>query len=193
MAFWYTCSSYTAVDSQSLFTFLRCMSTLFSFLSLLFTTYTPCLLMCFYLLLCTWTLYFSFLFRIIPSMWVIVPAKPWWSIETFGMLIPPKDDENGRTALVSLWLLARCACFIVCFDNKSVFLLSTFSQSGFPIHWFVFAYHFFMLCLIVFSQTVLSDAQDSQINFPSNSKCCVSLPFWIRLLNNRNNWVSLHH
>lgn len=179
MVFWYTCSTNTALDSQSAFKFLRWMPTLFSFLSLLFTTYASCLLIVFYTCCYVHELYISLclLFCIIPSMWVIVPAKPWWSIETFGMLIPPKDDQNGRTALVSLWLLARHACFsIVCFDNESVFLLSTFSQSGFPIHWFVFAFHFFMLCLIAFSPTVLSDAQDAQINFPCKSKCCVPPP-----------------
>lgn len=49
-----------------------------------------------------------------PSMWVIVPAKPWWSIETFGTLTPPKDDQKGRTTLASLWRLVRCACFYLC-------------------------------------------------------------------------------
>lgn len=132
------------------------------------------MLMCFYMLLCTWTLYFSLLFRIIPSMWVIVPAKPWWSIETFGMLTTPKDDQNGRTALVSPWKLARYACFLLCALiisqcfcyphslNLDICCLLCFPYIGLCL------LTISMLCLIDFLQIVLSDAQDAQRNLPCN-------------------------
>lgn len=108
-----------------------------------YSRHSSCLLMCFtcctvhelYLSLCL-------LFWIISSMWMIVPAKPWWSIETFGMLIPPKrrlewQSSIGQTVTTFLAVLA----LNVCSDNKLVFLLSTFSQSGSLNHWFVSAYH----------------------------------------------------
>ena len=124
------------------------MSTLFSFLLLFFTLHMLHVCWCVIFVVMYMNSIFLSVFSSVssPSVWVIVPAKPWWSIETFGMIISPKDDQNGITALVILWRLARCACFsFVCFDNKSVFLLPAFSQSGFPIHWFVFAYHFYAL------------------------------------------------
>lgn len=189
------------LDSLSLLKFLRRLSTLFSFLLLLFTTYASCLLMC-YTCCYVHELYISLclLFRIIPSMWVIVPAKPWWSIETFGMLIPPKDGQNGRTALVSNLLDVLAS--IVCPDNKSVFfLLSAFSQSGylpsavFPIHWFVFAYHFFAVFNSLPTKCCKWCTRCSEK--PPLLFLSVVFPFslWIRLLNNRKHteFLGMHH
>lgn len=115
------------------------------------------------------------LFCIIPSMWVIVPAKPWWSIETFGMPIPLKDDQNGRTALVWLWKLARCACFWLCALiiswcfvyphslNLDICCLPCFPYIGLSL------LTISMLCLIALPQIVLSDAQVAQRNLPCKS------------------------
>lgn len=141
-AFWYTCSFNTTVDSQSLFKFLRWMSTLFSFQLLWFTTYAPCLLMC-YTCCYVHELYISLclLFRIITihvgdcsCKTLVINRDVWYA------------HSSKKTTRMAEQHWSHCddvLAFIVCFDNKSVFLLSTFSQSGFPIHWFVFAYHFY--------------------------------------------------
>lgn len=128
------------------------MSTLFSFLLLCFTTHASCFLMC-YTCCYVHELYISLclLFRIIPSMWVIVPAKTlvinrdFWYAHSSQKMTRMTERHWSHCEK-----LASCAClYFVLFDNKLVFLLSTFSQSGyllsavFPIHWFVSAYHFY--------------------------------------------------
>lgn len=121
------------------------MSTLFSFLFLLFTAYASCLLMC-YTCCYVHELYISLclLFRIITirvgdcSCKTLVINRDFWYAHS-----------SKRCARMAERRWSLCdnlldvLAFTVCFDNKSVFLLSTFSQSGFPIHWFVFAYHFY--------------------------------------------------
>lgn len=168
------------------------VSTLFSFLLLPFTTRASCLLTfytCFYvhelcISLCL------LLFCIMSSMWVIVPAKPWWSIETFGMLSSSKDGQNGRAALVVLWKPARCACFLFLFFKVcpaliiiQCFLLSAFSQSGYllsavcPIHWFVYAYHFMLCFNSLPSNSFWVMRKMLRETFPSHFRVLCSYPF----------------
>lgn len=144
----------------------------------LFTTYASCLLMCY---TCCYVhelcISLCLLFRIIPSVWVIVPAKPWWSIETFGMLIPPKDDQNGNWHwshcgnLLDVLAFLLCALIInQCFYyphslNLDICCLLCFPYIGLSL------LTIFMLCLLAFPQTLSSDAQDAQRNLPCN--------FWV--------------
>lgn len=94
-----------------------------------------CLLTC-----STWTLSFSVFSSVSsPHMWVIAPAKPPCWVETFGTLAE-------RRIHVGLAATPRHTCllfFRAFLFNELVFflffLLFTFSQSGFPKHWFVFA------------------------------------------------------
>lgn len=51
---------------------------------------------------------------VILSVWVIDPAKRWWSIETFGMLTPQKMTRMAKMASSLLWRTACCACFLMC-------------------------------------------------------------------------------
>lgn len=179
MAFWYTCFQdslclNSSGQCQVCFHSLRCVA--------LFTTYASCLLMCFTCYVHELYISLCLLFRIIPSMWVIVPAKPWWSIETFGMLIPPKDSQNDWKALVSVWKPARCACFLLyaliissCFCyphslNLDIRCLLCFPYIGLSLLTI-------FCCVIAFPQIMKSDAQDAQRDSPCKSECCVLLPY----------------
>lgn len=179
MAFWYTCSSNTTVR-RSVSVEIPQANVYSVFIPVAFIHYIM-LHVCWCVILVV--MYMNSIFLSVfssvssPSMWVIVPAKPWWSIETFGMLIPPKDDQNGRAALVSLWrtcymcLLLLCALIIsrcFCYPHS---LNLDFSYIGLSMLTIL------ILCLIVFPQTVLlSDAQDAQTPPSCNSKCRVCPP-----------------
>lgn len=119
MAFGYTCSLKTDGDSQSPCKFLRWMSALFSFLLLCFTTYASCFLMC-YTCCYVHELYISLclLFRIIPSMWVIVPAKTlvinrdfWYAHSSKRW--PEWQNGIGLTVKNLLVVLAHILCFLI--------------------------------------------------------------------------------
>lgn len=112
-----------------------------------------------YLLLCTWTLYFSLSSLLYHPIHVgDCSCKTLVINRDFWYAYSSKRWPEWLLALVSLWKLARCACFFlcVCFDNKSVFLLSTFSQSGYLLsavsHTLVCLCipFFLMLCLLAF-------------------------------------------
>ena len=53
----------------------------------------------------------SFSVLIIPSVWVIVPANPWWSIETFGTPIfstrCPKWQNFALSKDIQIWLVIQ--------------------------------------------------------------------------------------
>lgn len=146
----------------------------------------------------------SLLYHHHPCGW-LSPAKPWWSIETFGMLTPPRGHPEWRMALVSMWPPARSACFyfILCFFRVCSLVISL---SFFAVHilsiWIspcigLSSLDISMLCLLSLPQSVLSDAQDAQWNqlflWPFGEKlgqiketsgwstltCITSLPLWV--------------
>lgn len=120
MAFWYTCSLKTTGDTQSLFKFLRWISTLFSFLSLLFTTYASCLLMC-YTCWYVHELYISLclLFCVITirvgdcSCKTLVINRDFWYAHSSKRW---PEWQNGIGLSVTMCLLLLCALIIsLCF------------------------------------------------------------------------------
>lgn len=126
---------------------------------------------------CTWTVCFSLsslLYHHHPCGW-LSPAKPWWSIETFGMLTPPEGTQNGEwhwsqcddllEVLAFIHLCYVCLFFLcVLFDNQSFFfavhILSIWISPCIGLS----SLDISMLCLSSPPQTVLSDAQDAQWN-----------------------------
>lgn len=131
-----------------------------------------------YLLLCTWTLYFSL--SSLPyhpirvgdcSCKTLVINRDFWYAHS------SKRWLEWQLALVSLWKLARCACFLLCALiinqcfyyphslNLDICCLLCFPYIGLSL------LTIFMLCLLAFPQTLSSDAQDTQRNLPCN--------FWV--------------
>lgn len=154
-------------------------------------------------LLRTWTLCFSLsslLYHHHPCGW-LSPAKPWWSIETFGMLTPPKGTQNDEwhwsqcddlLEVLAFFLLFFYFLFFVCslIDNTSFFLLSTFSQSGF-LHALV-CLRLTSLCCVCCPFLKLYWVMHKMLSETSS----VSMPVWKRLPNQRNKWtecLDMHH
>lgn len=91
-------------------------------------------------------------FSIISSMWVNVPEKPWWSIETFGTIIIALGERGDGK--LSCELKKRLSKFLM----TIVFLLIVFPSPRstdvccvvFILHWIVLTYtcNVVLLCLL---------------------------------------------
>lgn len=149
-------------------------------------------------LLCTWTLCLSLsplLYHHHPCGW-LSPAKPWWSIETFGMLTPPEGAQNDE------WHWSRCddllevlAFFFLLYffswmllDNKSclfaVHILSIWISPCIGLS----SLDISMLCLFSLPHWVMHQMLGGTSS--------VSMPVWKRLPNQRNKWterLDMHH
>lgn len=171
------------------------MSTLFSFLLLLFTTYASCLLMWYTCYVHELYISLCLLFCIITirvgdcSCKTLVINRDFWYAHSSKRWREWQSGIGLNVKTCYMCLLLSCALIIslsFCYPHS---LNLDFPYIGLSL------LTIFTLCLILaFPQAVLSDAQDAQRNLSRNSKCCVfPRPLGMMLLNNKQMyWVSWH-
>lgn len=94
-----------------------------------------------------------------PSMWVIVSCKTLVINRDFWYAHSPKRHPEWRMALVSMWRPARSACFlfiylffVLLFVCSLIIRLSFCCPHSlnldFSMHWFVFAWHLYVVFVV---------------------------------------------